>query len=127
MFYSLDLTLNACINVFCYACYVISIHTCVFCTNKYKYVQICINMYMYMYEMKNTASKSATFLFVIVLFLLVELLGGHLHWNKTKDRFKSYIYSCLFSIEANAIFSNVTSIPSRFFALVLRCTIFGCF
>ena len=94
------------------------------------FVQISTNMYKYVYveyEMKNTASKSATFLFVIVLFLLVELLGGHLHWNKTKDRFKSYIYSCLFSIEANAIFSNVTSIPSRFFALVLRCTIFGCF
>ena len=72
-----------------------------------------------------TVCTSAASLFLLSLAAVLQLTRRHLHGNESALP-HPYIYSCLFSTEANAIFSKALSTPCLFLALVVMCLILGC-
>lgn len=64
--------------------------------------------------------------FLLLWLLVFQLVGWHFHGNKSTS-LNPYISSCLFSIDAKAIFSKAVSTPSLFLAEVVMCLILGCF
>ena len=71
------------------------------------------------------ALNESTASLLLLVSLIPQFARGNFHGDESTS-ISSYISSCLFSTEASAIFSKAVSTPCLFFALEVKCLIFGC-